>query len=143
MDAPQARRMRTPAEPAVEIETKDGEVITAPIKEIMVEERRPRQSVKILESSDSQDAGSIEVKPKEHPPKKPATRPAPAPVTPEPPAPPQHEADASETPDYNNPWEGMLCPVFGKCTEVQMQKCFNEAGHCLVLDDEMDAEEAD
>lgn len=134
LPAPQARELKQARPAAVEIETPDGRTFTAPIEQVIVERERPKQAIKALESPPEQKAGTIEVK----------ATPKPEPATPKPrlePATPYPDPDYSREPDFNNPRPGMVCPVFGKCTEEQMQDCFNEAGHCLVLDDEFKDEE--
>ena len=35
----------------------------------------------------------------------------------------------------SDPWDGMECSIFGKCSSEQKVDCFEQAGHCLVLDE--------
>ncbi len=37
--------------------------------------------------------------------------------------------------DYNDPFEGMECSIFGHCTTERKRRCYAEAGHCLILDE--------
>jgi len=41
----------------------------------------------------------------------------------------------SEKPNYEDPWDGMECSVFGTCSSEQKVQCYEQAGHCLVLDE--------
>jgi len=41
----------------------------------------------------------------------------------------------AQPPDYNEPWDGMECPIFKECSKEQKQECYASAGHCLVLDE--------
>jgi len=40
-----------------------------------------------------------------------------------------------EAPNYQDPWDGMECSIFGKCSSDLKVDCFEQAGHCLVLDE--------
>jgi len=40
-----------------------------------------------------------------------------------------------EEPNYEDPWDGMECSIFGSCTSEQKVQCYEQAGHCLVLDE--------
>lgn len=43
-------------------------------------------------------------------------------------------AEAME-PNYEDPWHGMDCPIFEKCTSEQKVRCYEECGHCLMIDE--------
>lgn len=36
-------------------------------------------------------------------------------------------------PNYNDPFDGMECDIFGICSSEQKIRCYEEAGHCLML----------
>jgi len=38
-------------------------------------------------------------------------------------------------PNYDDPWDGMECRIFGTCSSGQKVQCYEQAGHCLILDE--------
>lgn len=51
---------------------------------------------------------------------------------------PQNAPEKELEPSFESPCDGMPCPIFGVCTAEQREKCFIEAGHCLMLDQEVE-----
>lgn len=49
--------------------------------------------------------------------------------------PPHLVQHGKDRPDYENPQPGMECGIYGKCSERQMKICYDQAGHCLMLDE--------
>ena len=43
----------------------------------------------------------------------------------------------ASSPDYEDPQPGDVCSVFGKCSAFQRERCYAEANHCPMIDEEL------
>lgn len=64
--------------------------------------------------------------------KRPEGKPNPVPEKRAPEPPP---ADPAK-PDWSRPRDGMACPIYGVCQALQRQRCFDQAGHCPMADED-------
>jgi hypothetical protein len=79
-----------------------------------------------LEEEEAEVGGRIDLRPVDDLEK----RPAPA------------EPDPTRPVDYSDPQPGQDCPIFGQCSDGRREACYEEAGKCLMLD-EQPAEKAE
>ena len=47
----------------------------------------------------------------------------------------------SDDVNYNDPFHGMDCPIYGQCTSEQKVACYDTAGRCLMLDENVAQEQ--
>lgn len=127
------------ARPVIELEGPNGEIITAPLENLVIERRKlTKEEIAAAQQQRAKDAKFETVTVFIAPPS--ATIPAPGAPAPGPPpgapAPGPPPGLARKEPDFDAPWDGMPCPVFGTCASARRERCYSEAGHCLMLDQE-------
>ncbi|UCG53539.1 MAG: hypothetical protein JSW58_08275 [Candidatus Latescibacterota bacterium] len=102
---------------ALEFEGPSGETVNVPIEKVLVEKKKPAAVIKATKPPIEVLLANAEERAAEEP----------------------SNLASTDEPDWNDPKPGILCPIFGTCSEERRSNCYEEAGHCLMLDEVIEA----